>query len=146
MDLLSKRLFKELEEMQQQTGRMLRNMSFAKMGPFETGPQGPPANIYETDVDIHVYFDLAGADNESLTVLAEDTKLTVTGRREIPVKYAIVCIHQLEIEHGEFSRTVVLPSAIDIDRVTSVFHNGILAVHLPKRKRKEKITITVAGD
>ncbi|MDH3347436.1 MAG: Hsp20/alpha crystallin family protein [Desulfobulbaceae bacterium] len=146
MDLLSKRLFKELEEMQQQTGKMLRNMSFAKMGPFETGSQGPPANIYETDADIHVYFDLAGADNDSLTVLAEESKLTVKGRREIPGKYAIVCIHQLELELGEFSRTVDLPSATDVDHVTSVFHNGILAVHLPKKQPREKIQISVAID
>ena len=56
---------------------------------------------------------------------------------------AIACIHQLEIELGAFQRTVTLPAVVDVDRVQSAYSGGILAVTLPKRARKGRVTISI---
>ena len=144
MDQLSKKLFEELEEMQQQAGRMLRNMSFVRMLPFEACGYRPSVNIYETESEICAYFDLAGADSDTLTVVADSNKVRVSGTRELPGKKAIACIHQLEMELGSFDRTVTLPAAIDINGVTSCFKNGILAITMPKKLTKKKIRITIS--
>lgn len=144
MDPLSRKLLKELEEMQERTGRMLRNMSMARVMSMDSGSWRPPADIYESEEEYYVYFDLAGADSQSFSVIVEDHQLRVHGKRQLPAHKSIACIHQLEIELGPFDRTITLPGTVDIDAVTSSYTNGILTVTLPKRLTKEKINIEIS--
>lgn len=144
MDSLNKKLLKELEEMQLQTGRMLRNMSIARMLSPGTGIWSPPVDIYESEGAFWVYVDLAGADRESLSVIAADHQLRFYGTRQLPPKKTIDCVHQLEIELGTFDRTINLPGTIEVDEVSSSYTDGILAVVLPKKKRKSKVNITIS--
>ncbi len=145
MDPLSKKLFKELEEMQQQTGRMLRNMSVGKMMTLESGRCQPCVDIYEAEDQIYVYLDISGADRESLTVLADEQHVRVCGRRRLPSEKSIACIHQLEMELGSFDRAIALPAAIEVAEVTSLYKDGILTIRLPKKKHREKIVVRITS-
>lgn len=143
MDPFSKKLLEELEQMQQQTGRILRSMSLSRMMPMAAGGWQPPVDIYEAENHIHVYAELAGVVGETLRVTVEGQQLRIGGVRQLPPHQAIACIHQLEIELGEFQRTLPLPSAVDIEGVESTYINGILMVTLPKRVRKGKVQIRI---
>jgi HSP20 family protein len=143
MDRFSKKIFQELEEMQQQTGRMLRNMSLARMVPMESGCWKPPADIYEAESEIYIYFDLSGVDRESFEVVVGEHQVRVEGIRGLPAQGSIACVHQLEIELGRFERTVTLPAVVDVDRADSSYTNGILMIILPKRRRKGRVQIQV---
>ncbi len=145
MDPFSKKLLEELEQMQQQTGRILRSMSLSRMMPMEAGGWQPPVDIYEAENHIHVYAELAGVAGGTLRVTVEGQQLTIGGVRQLPPHQAIACIHQLEIELGEFQRTLPLPSAVDIEGVESTYTNGILMVTLPKRVRKGKVQIRITS-
>jgi len=146
MDRISKKILQELEAMQEQTGRMLRNMSLGRMLPVQGGAWQPAADIYEADDRITVFFDLAGVEPDSLEVVAGDHQVRVSGRRQLPSRGSIACVHQLEIELGAFERTVSLPAAIDVDGTVSTYHNGILTITLPKRQKKGRITIPVRAE
>ena len=130
---LSKRLFREIQEMQMQTGRMLRNMSFPRMIRLESDLWQPPVDIYESDEELTVYCDLAGVTKDSLELLVEEHQMHISGRRQLPKPQAIVRIHQLEIELGPFERTVALPAIIDVEQASSSYLDGILVVSLKKR-------------
>lgn len=143
MDPFSKKLFQELEQMQQQTGRMLRSMSLSRMMPLERGSWQPPADIYESEQEIYVYVDLAGTDRDNLQVTVDEQKLVVSGKRQLPARKSIACIHQLEIELGEFQRTIALPTRVDVDKADSTYSNGILVVTLPKRLKAGKVNIRI---
>lgn len=143
MDPLSKKLFKELEQMQQQTGRMLRNMSISRMMPMGGAVWEPPVDIYEAEQELYVYFDIAGANRDQLQVTVDEGRLIVSGKRQLPPQGSIACIHQLELELGEFQRTVMLPAQVDVDNVSSSYTDGILVVVLPKRVRKGKVNIEI---
>ncbi len=143
MDSTSRKLVKELEEVQQQTGRMLRNMSLARMLSLETGNWQPPVDVYEGECEFFVYFDLAGANRESLSVTANEHQVRVSGTKELVAQKSIAGIHQLEIEVGAFARTISLPAAINVEEVTSSYTNGILIITLPKKQKKGKICITI---
>ncbi len=93
MDRISKKLLRELEEMQEHTGRVLRNMSLARMVPMESGAWQPAADIYEAEDEVYVFFDLAGVDPARLEVVAEDHRLRVAGRRQLPPQDSIACVH-----------------------------------------------------
>ncbi len=146
MDPLSKKIVREIEEMQHHTSRMLRNMSLARMLPFESGSCQPHVDVYESELEIFIYFDLAGADSESLSVVADDKQVRVSGRRELPENTPVACVHQLEIELGSFDRIVSLPATVDVDLVTSSYKNGILIITLPKKKKSGKVSVTITSD
>ncbi len=143
MDPFSKKLFKELEQMQQQTGRMLRNMSIARMVPMDAGGWEPPVDIYEGENEIYVYVDIAGVERQNLQVTVDEQRLLIRGNRQLPAQKSIACIHQLEIELGDFQRTVVLPAMVDVENTTSSYADGILVVRLPKRVKKGKVNIEI---
>lgn len=140
---LSKKLFREIQEMQMQTGRMLRNMSFTRKINIESGLWQPPVDIYESGEEVTVYCDLAGVSRDSLELLVSEKQLHISGRRQLPKPQPTVRIHQLEIELGAFERTVALPSIIDVEQVSSVYLDGILVVSLKKRKVKGQIIVRV---
>lgn len=130
--------------MQERTGRMLRNMSMARMLSLDSGTWQPPADIYESEEEYYVYFDLAGADSQSFSVVVDGHQLRVQGRRQLPPHKSIACIHQLEIELGPFDRTVNLPGTVNIEAVSSTYVNGILTVTLPKKQSRDKIHIEIS--
>ncbi|NLX19127.1 MAG: Hsp20/alpha crystallin family protein [Desulfobulbus sp.] len=143
MDPFSKKLLEELEQMQQHTGRILRSMSLTRMMTIETGGWQPPVDIYEAEDCIYVYAELAGVITESLRVIIDGRQLRISGTRQLPAHQSIACVHQLEIELGDFQRTLTLPSAVEPDAVSSSCTNGLLTVTLPKRIRKGKVSIRI---
>lgn len=143
MDYLKKGPPKDFFDIEKRLGRMMRNMSLIRMSPLEKNGWFPAADIYESDQEIIVYMDVSGVNPQTLSVIAEETALTVSGERNIKVDTNIKSIHQLEIERGVFKRTLTLPSPIDVSATTSTSKNGFLIVQLPKQKKKGKIEIAV---
>ena len=147
MDSLSKKLMKELEVMQQQTGRMLRSMSLARSMSFESGQWQPAVDIYESSSEIIIYCELAGTDKDSFSVVVDEAQVRIAGTRQLPKHDTIACVHQLEIELGPFSRAVSLPCPVEVEKVSSVYANGILTISLPKMQSKGRVNITItSGD
>lgn len=133
MDDFDRRMLKELKEMERQMGRMLRNSNLTRMMPISSCNEWEPAvDVYETSDDIIVYMDTAGIDMENLAVTAEKNKVTVEGRRALPKRGNICCIHQLEIELGCFKRTISFPVSIGVSGTSLSCKNGILEIRLPK--------------
>ncbi len=143
MDQFSKKILQELEQMQQQSGRILRSMSIARMIPAESRGWQPAVDIYETENEFLLYAEIAGADSDSLQVVVEGKTLRIRGVRKLSGHPSIACIHQLEMELGPFQRTLTLPGAIEVDEVHSTYSNGVLQVVLPKRGKKPKRTISI---
>ena len=144
MDPFSKKLMAELEEMER-AGRMLRNMSLARMMPYKSGSWQPPVDVYEAEEVFYLYIDLAGVNKDSLAVIADEQQIRIKGVRKLPPQSSIACVHQLEIELGPFDRTVSLPATIDVDQVSSVYTDGILVITLPKRKKTGKVKIRISS-
>ena len=112
---------------------MLRNTALTGKMPLSSCSEWEPAvDVYETTDDIIVYMDTAGIDMDNLTVTAEKTKVIVEGRRALPKRGNICCIHQLEIELGCFKRTMSFPVAVAVSSTSVNCKNGILEIRLPK--------------
>jgi HSP20 family protein len=161
---LSSKLFREIQEMQMQTGRMLRNISFTGMIKIDSGQWQPSVDIYETDEEITVYCDVAGVMKDSLELLVEEQQIHIRGRKQLPRmrttarngrislepgiadERPFIRIHQLEIELGAFARTVALPVVVDVKQVVSSYFDGILVISLKKRVENQiLVRIRVEG-
>ena len=104
----------------------------------------PAADVYETASAIIVYMDISGIAPETLTVMAEDSRVTVSGMRGYEPQETVSCIHQLEIDRGFFERSISLPKPVDVTKAVSESRNGFLQITLPLRRRNTvKIKITV---
>ena len=133
MDDFDRKILEEFKELEKQMGRMLRSSSLSRMIPM-TSRQGwqPAVDVYETGDSIIVLMDTAGVDMNNLAITAEDKRITVEGRRHLPKRGKVCCIHQLEIEMGYFKRTISFPVSVKFVEPVFSCQNGILEIRLPK--------------
>ena len=99
---------------------------------FAPGPAGwtPPVDLLETAEAYIVIAELPGVERDDLSIsMHDDGRLTVAGvrRERTSDEY-----HRVERGHGTFSRTFHLPIAVEADRITADFRDGVLTVTCPK--------------
>lgn len=133
MDDFDRRILEEFKELERQMGRMLRSSSLSRMVPMSSNEGWQPAvDVYETTDDIIVLMDTAGIDMNNLVITAENKRITVEGRRNLPKRENVCCIHQLEIEMGYFKRIITFPVTVEFSAPVFSCQNGILEIRLPK--------------
>ena len=133
MDDFNKRILDEFKELERQMGRMLRSTSLSRTRPMvSSGGWQPDVDVYETTDNIIVLMDTAGIDMDNMTVTAKKNSITVQGRRSLPKRGNVCCIHQLEIEMGFFKRTITFPVSVQVAATTFSCQNGILEIKMPK--------------
>jgi HSP20 family protein len=92
----------------------------------------PPTDIYETPDEIIVIIELAGVNEECMTVTLFSDLLVVEGSREQPVADMNAC-HQLGIKYGDFRAEIAFQFPVDHDNVKAEYRNGLLKIFLRKR-------------
>jgi len=104
---------------------------------FSTGhkhPEWAPAvDVCEMADRYEIIVELAGVSREKIEVYTENGVLTVAGCREDPTPAGKVRLHQMEIEQGQFRRTISLPPNADEDATSARYHDGLLRIQVPKR-------------
>lgn len=92
----------------------------------------PSIDLSETDSTVEVRVDLPGIKPDDIDVQLSDHLLTVSGRREEEKEEKGRTFHRVERRHGSFSRSVMLPCAVDESKVDAQYRDGVLTVKLPK--------------
>jgi len=102
----------------------------------------PPTDVYETDTEIIVKVDIAGVEEDNMTITIEDGVLRVHGFRTDCSAFSKLAVHRMEIMCGEFETHVHLPHAIDNKAdLHAEYRNGMLTIVLPKEVA-HKVRIT----
>lgn len=89
----------------------------------------PSVEISEKDGKYVVDVALPGFRREDIDVEVSGSELTVSGKYERKQEDAKK--HYSEMRQASFTRTIVLPQDIDVDKVSAVFENGVLHVTAP---------------
>lgn len=92
----------------------------------------PPVNVYNSDDDMVVQFELPGLSEEDLDVSVTGETLVIKGTKKPGTDDENVRYHRRERGSGEFTRTIVLPDKVDADNVEASLEAGILEIRLPK--------------
>ncbi|MFQ6132203.1 MAG: Hsp20/alpha crystallin family protein [Armatimonadota bacterium] len=105
----------------------------------------PPTDVYETDSEIVVRMEVAGADTKATRIdfLPQTQELRISGRRNDPVAGSKRDYHQLEVVYGPFGRSVHIPVPVDPNRSKATYRNGFLHVYLPKRPQQQPRAFSV---
>ena len=102
-------------------------------------------DVAESDHAFEVKMDLPGVASNDVDVQIDNNTLTVRGQRsqEKEEKDEAKHFHRVERYSGSFSRSVVLPSAINEDETVAEFKDGVLKITIPKTDdaKPRKITI-----
>lgn len=102
-------------------------------------------DVYETDGEIVIKSAIAGVQPENLEVFVHNDMLTIRGNRPSECQESGGMRHLVrECHWGSFSRSLILPSEIDAERIQAELKNGVLTVRLPKVERSKKIQVKKA--
>ncbi len=103
-------------------------------------------DVAETDQAFEVKVDLPGIDPEQVDIQIDNNTLTIRGQRseESEEKGEKKQFHRVERYQRNFSRSVVLPNAINEERTVAEFSDGVLKILIPKSEdaKPRKITIS----
>lgn len=107
------------------------------------GLRSPNLDVIDRDNEILVRAEIPGLEKEDLNISLTDNLLTIKGQSSREVKDEKGDYHRHEITRFTFSRSVMLPGAVDPAKTSASLRNGILEITLPKVESSKRRTITV---
>jgi HSP20 family protein len=93
---------------------------------------GPPADVLEDEDGFHVRMDLPGMNKEQIQLTLDGNTLTIHGEKTQDRTSKENDYYQQERFVGNFSRSLVLPSAVDAQKITATYKDGVLDVSIAK--------------
>src|SRR6266508_6469543 len=120
---------------------MLRSMMGTEEWPFKAWV--PPCDIFETDKELVMKFELPEVKKEDVEVKLEQNVLTLRGERKFEEKTDRENYHRVERHYGEFMRSFNVPLYVDATKINAEFKDGVLTITLPKNEEARHTQINV---
>jgi HSP20 family protein len=107
----------------------------------------PAVDVRETGEDFFVRMDLPGLEPTDVKVSVFEDTLTVSGERRESAESKDEKWHHVERYHGTFERRFQLGKAVQGDKVSASYKNGVLELRVPKAEQAKprEIQIQVSG-
>jgi HSP20 family protein len=136
---------KGTDEMRDQIQRMMGDLlrDVRSLG-YQTDPSfHPPMDVYETENELVVVMEIAGMRAEDIHVVFEKDTLAISGERVEGSLAPKTRLHQMEIDYGDFYRSLYIPFPLKGDEIRAVYRQGFLTVTIPKRKETGPMVVEV---
>ncbi len=101
-------------------------------------------DVYQTDEDIVIKSTIAGVTVDDIDISLTKDMATIKGKRHADETIDADDYYYQELYWGAFSRSIILPEDIDVEKANASMKNGILTLRLPKlaRSRMKKVKIS----
>lgn len=93
----------------------------------------PSVDLYETDKEIILEVDLGGVGSDEMQVHFTGRSVHLSGSRRERAESSVKIFHVMEIERGQFMRTIDLPALVEPNTVRAAYSEGLLVVRVSKR-------------
>jgi HSP20 family protein len=139
--------FRELAALQSEMSRWMNQVA----GPGTPGNGSatstwlPAVDVWETDGELVLSFDLPGVEEDRISVELEDNVLTVSGERERAERTEGDRFYRYERRFGQFARSVTLPQGVDEEKIQADYKAGVLEVRVPKPEEQKPKRIRIGG-
>lgn len=100
-------------------------------------------DAYQTEDDIVVKAPIAGVFPEDLEIAITDEVVTIKGERKRVEGVNNENYFAQECYYGAFSRSYLLPIAVDSDNAKANIKNGILTITIPKQEKSKTRIVKV---
>lgn len=102
----------------------------------------PECDIYETDNEYKIYFDVPGVEKSDINLNVEKDVLTLTANcSKEPVK-DYDCLRE-EMRYTGYKRSFELNNTVNTEKINADYENGSLLVTLPKREEQKTKEIQI---
>jgi len=100
-------------------------------------------DVYQTPTHVIVRTMIPGVKKEDVEISLSRDMLTVRGTRKEESEVSDQDYYHKELYWGSFSRSVVLPHEVDIERAEAIENQGLLTIRLPKvdKERQTKLRV-----
>ena len=106
------------------------------------GGSYPPLNVFRKGDDFILVAEVPGISKSDLDIQVKGRTVRLSGSKS--VKYPErASVHRRERLQGRFDRSITLPIEVDQDHVTARYHDGVLAVSLPRAERDKPRSIQI---
>lgn len=100
-------------------------------------------DVYMTAADIIIKAPVAGVKQEDLDVSITEERVSIRGERHENITAEVEEVLTQECYWGAFSRTYMLPVAVDPDKTKAKLENGILTIIVPKALKSRTRSIQI---
>ncbi len=124
-------------------GRRLWPEAWGKLG-WEEKVWAPSIDVSEMDDKYLVKAELPGVNEEDINVSISGNILTIDGEKEMSSEGKKDGYRYSESTYGSFSRSITIPSSVDISKIEASCDKGVLEISLPKmpESKPKKIAVT----
>jgi HSP20 family protein len=140
--------FRELAALQNEMGRWMNQLGGGVGTPTGNGQSStwlPAVDVWETESDLVLSFDLPGVEEEKIAVEFDENVLTVTGERERKSVNTNDRFYSFERRFGQFSRSVTLPTGVKEDEIKADYRDGVLEIRVPKPEEQKPKRIQIGS-
>lgn len=103
-------------------------------------------DVYQTGNDIVIKCMVAGVRPEDLEINITRDTVTIRGKRETEKMVREEDYFHKELYWGSFSRTIMLPTEVDVEEADAVEKHGLLIIKLPKIDKHRQARLKVKGN
>jgi len=113
--------------------------------PMSTTAWSPSVDVFENQNEVVFTAELPGMNAKDIDVKLENNVLTLKGERHFEKETKEENYHRVERAYGNFSRAFTLPTAVNADKITAEYKDGILKIVLPKKEETKAKPIKIAA-
>ncbi len=101
-------------------------------------------DVIETPDSIIVKTMTAGVKKDDIEISLTRDHITIRGKRHSDVNLENNDYHYRELYWGSFSRSISLPTEVDIDQAKATEQHGLLTIELPKTDKNRGTKVKIA--
>lgn len=92
----------------------------------------PQLDISVTNSHYCLELDIPGVDKKDINIKVDNGIITIKGKKELEEEHKGTNFYIRERFHGDFQRSLSLPSGVNTDAIEADFKNGVLKIRIPK--------------
>jgi len=130
----------QMNILQERLSRLVNHM------PENRNTDFPPINVWASEKNIVVVGEVHGINPDDIDLQVCNQTLTLKTKRELNEAQEGQTLHRRERGHGQFTRSIELPYAIDAEKVNASFSNGVLRIEFTRAAADlpKKITVNAS--
>jgi HSP20 family protein len=101
-------------------------------------------DVFETNADFVVLAAIAGVQIKDIDISLEKDMMVIKGNRGDPHEHPNKKYFYQECYWGPFSRKIILPENIDIDKADAQMDKGVLTIKIPKTESNGKVGVKIS--
>jgi len=136
-------MMKELERMRSEMDRIWERFSTGVPSSTHDREWVPTLDLADTEDNLVAEIEVPGVSPGEIDIVVTEQKLTISGEKRQQTETGEPSYHLLERRYGKFNRSIILPSAVDPNRVEASYEDGVLRVTMGKteKTRSKKIEV-----